>query len=153
VTGAFLRNAHGYCLSSTTTSNDNFEQDASQNNNILIQEDCDQPQKGKYWSWNEEISGSSDRHLCNGHKKCVAAPANYNGNINLIQWEHLNENGQRFNFFDLNTSGIFMIMNDHGKCLGIEENSKDIMARVWALNCNPSDNGQRWKWQPHNPGK
>ena len=142
--GAYFKNAYGKCLSS--------EEDGSQNGDALNQGDCDRPQKGQLWSWNEEVLGSGDRHLCNGHKKCVASPNNSKNNIALGQWPPYNQSGQRFAFSNMDTGGFFMIKNDHGKCLGIENNSKDNVAGVWALDCNASDNGQRWKWQPHISG-
>jgi hypothetical protein len=144
--GAILRNAHGKCLSSA--------QDGIDNGNILNQWDCGlKPEKGQLWSWNEAVLGSGDRHLCNGHNKCVASPQDSKNNIALLQWGHKEENGQRYTFFNLDSNGYFMIKNDHGKCLGIEGNSKDDAARAWALDCSPSENGQRWKWQPHTFGK
>lgn len=76
------------------------------------------PKNGHLWSWNETTLGSGDRHLCNGHNKCVSSLNNKSGtNIDLVQSEHLNETSQRFTIFNMATDGFFMIKNDDGKCI------------------------------------
>lgn len=133
-----MKNAHGKCLSSAA--------DGSHDGNVLNQWDCEIPENGQLWSWNETNLGSGDRHLCNGHKKCVGSPWNSDASIDVVQWEHVNENGQRFTFLYSATDGFYTIKNDHGKCLGIDNNSLDNTAVARVMDCNSSENGQRWKW-------
>ena len=142
-----MKNANGKCLSAVKF-------DSPDSNHTINQWDCGQSGYDQLWSWNETISGSKNRHLCNANKKCVASWFNLKQNIVLLEWEHSEENSQRFTFFNVDTNGYSMIKNDYGKCLGIEKKSKaNVESSAWALDCNSSDSGQRWKWQPHNSGK
>jgi len=116
-------------------------------NKNLIQWECNQEAKGMLWSWNETSFGSGNRHLCNGHGKCAASPRNSPSNIPLVQWESLDENGQKFHFLDLQSRpGFYLIKNDHGKCLAVPENKKYNGALIFVSHCNVSELGQHWKW-------
>ena len=121
--------------------------DVSMNNKNLIQSECNPKSKGMLWSWNETSFGSGNRHLCNGHGKCAASPRNSPSNKPLVQWESLDENGQKFHFLDSQTRpGFYLIMNDHGKCLAVPEKKNYNGAEIFVSHCNPSAVGQHWKW-------
>ncbi len=90
-----------------------------------------------------------DRHLCKnimGNVKCVASPMNFGWNTNVVEWEWKDEAGQRFTFKEDKESGYFRIVNDHGKCLSVGQNSKDDWALIYAWDCNTYEDGQLWKW-------
>ena len=115
----------------------------------LIQWDCNQHEKGQLWSWNETSLSSGDRHLCNGHGKCAASRENSPSNVDLIQWDHVDEEGQRYHFVEsLSRPGFYLIKNDHGKCLSsAPENKKDNKIIIYTNDCNSSEGGQNWKWK------
>jgi len=113
----------------------------------LLQWDCNHHEKGMLWSWNESSLGSGDRHLCNAHGKCAASRANSPSNVDIFQWEHLEEAGQRFYFLDsLAHPGFYLIRNDHGKCMAVPGNTDRNGAEIHARDCNVSEAGQHWKW-------
>lgn len=136
---SYLINGRGKCLYS-------IDKYSSQNGNKLVQWDCGLPDNGQLWSWNEPTFGSGDRHLCNGHKKCATSPYNSGASTNLVHWDYLDENAQRFNIFNQTADGFFMIKNDYGKCLGIAGDRKYTWAEAWVIDCNTSEKGQHWKW-------
>ena len=114
----------------------------------LQQSNCDPNDKTMLWSWNEVALGSRDRHICNGHGMCVATPYNSADNSLQIAYYHYDEHAQRFNLFDsLTHPGFYVIKNDHGKCLSVQGNTNQTGAQIWSNDCNPSEEGQRWKWQ------
>lgn len=113
----------------------------------LQQSDCDPSNKTMLWSWNEVSLGSRDRHLCNGDGMCVATPYNSVANSLLIVYYFHDEHAQRFYLFDLLAHpGFYVIRNDHGKCLSVLEKTNRTKAPIWAIDCNPMEAGQRWKW-------
>jgi len=98
------------------------------------------------WNWNYNNQVAPDRHICHVFYGCVASPQNYGGNTLLIKWGWLNEAGQRFTFKQDKATGYFRIVNDHGKCLAVAQNSKKDGAGIYAWDCNTDENGQLWKW-------
>jgi len=91
--------------------------------------------------------GSRDRHICNGHGMCVATPYNSADNSLQIAYFHYDEHAQRFNLFDsLTHPGFYDIKNDHEKCLSVQGNTNQNGAQIWSNECNPSEEGQLWKW-------
>ena len=118
------------------------------NQNDVQQSNCNPNDKTMLWSWNEVSLSSRDRHICNGHGKCVATPNNYANNALQIATFHYDQHGQRFNLLDsLAYPGFFVIKNDHGKCLSVQGNTNQTGAQIWSNDCNPSEAGQRWKWR------
>jgi len=114
----------------------------------VYQFDCDQSNNGMLWSWNQISFGSSDRHICNAHGKCLASVDNRNWSMHLIAFTHRNEQGQKFNFVDSSDHpGFYIIKNDHGKCLSVNGNTNKNGAHIWVNDCNPSEMGQHWKWR------
>ena len=117
--------------------------DADSDGYGVIPWDC-VPEKGQLWSWNDDSLGSGNRHICNGHRKCLGSPENTPKSSRLIQWESLDEGGQKFNLNKSETHPEFyVIQNDHGKCLGVMGDNDDI---IGVIDCNSSDGYQRWKW-------
>ena len=87
---------------------------------FLLQWDCYPNQKGQIWSWNQASLGSADRHLCNGHGKCAASIYDSPLNGLIIQWDPLDQEGQRYYFIDSPIRpGFYLIKNDHGKCISV----------------------------------
>lgn len=123
--------------------------DVGQNGQHIIQWDCNQYEKGMLWSWNETALGSGNRHLCNGHGKCVGSPVNSpNSNvyIYLIQWDHFDEEGQRYRLLDSPARpGFYSIKNDHGKCISVSEGTCNVF--LYTKDCNSSEDDQLWKWR------
>lgn len=137
-----LINGMGKCLAIT--------RDSSSSNSNLIQWDCNQHQKGMLWSWNKVPFGSGDRHLCNGFGKCAASPKNSPSTGDLVQWDHFDEEGQRFQFLDApGRPGFYLVKNDHGKCLAVRENKNRSGAKVYASDCKATEAGQHWKWSKY----
>lgn len=114
--------------------------------------------KGNIWSWNESSLGSGTRHLCNGFGKCATSEntsvlrnngtssSNEMGRV-LKQMDPSDEEDQRFYFLNsLTHPGFYVIKDEFGKCIGIQNNSDKIGAEIQALNCNPSNAGQLWQW-------
>ena len=92
--------------------------------------------------------GSRDRHICNGHGKCVATPYNSADNALQIAYAHWDEHAQKFNLLDLSARpGFFVIKNDFGKCISVKGNTNQTGAQIWSNDCNPSEAGQLWKWR------
>jgi len=113
----------------------------------LHQWDCNSSVHTMLYSWNQSTLGSRGRHICDGSGYCVATPGNVDWSHPLIAFSHEDEKGQRFTFVDsLTHPGFYIIKNDHGKCLSVEENMNRTGARIWAEDCNPSKAAQRWKW-------
>ncbi len=104
------------------------------------------------WSWNESSLGSGDRHLCNSLGKCATSynidPIVPNGPSFIRQDDYyMNKEAQKFYFVELPAYlGFFIIKDEFGQCVAIYGNTDRIMAEVRAMNCNPSEAGQRWKW-------
>ena len=123
--------------------------DYSMNGFPIIQWDCNHGQKGMLWSWNATSLGSGNRHLCNGHGKCAASPHNSPSNGVLIQWDHVDQEGQRYRFFESSSRpGFYLIKNDHGKCLSVVDgNKKGNGQHIGTNDCNSSEEGQNWKWK------
>ncbi len=122
--------------------------DSSSNGAGMIQWDCNSHQKRMQWSWNETSLGSGDRHLCNGHGKCAASPHNSPSNRSLVQWDHINQEGQRFHFVDSPSQpGFYLIRNDHGKCLSVAKFKTNNGASISTNVCDSSEKGQNWKWK------
>ena len=120
--------------------------DSSKNGYQINQWDCNQNEKGMLWSWNATSLGSGNRHLCNGHGKCAGSPGNSPFNEKLIQWDHGDEEGQRYHFFESSSRpGFYLIKNDHGKCLSVDGNKKGNGKSIRTNDCNSSEEGQNWK--------
>ena len=118
------------------------------NGDSLQQSDCDPNENTMLWSWNEVSLGSRDRHICNGHGKCVATPYNSDETALQITYDHLDEHAQRFYLLDsLAHPGFYIIQNDYGKCLSVKGNTNETGAEIWVNHCNPSEAGQHWKWR------
>ena len=137
---ANLINALGKCAAV----NRNF----SINGAYLRQWDCYPNQKGQMWSWNQATLGSADRHLCNGHGRCAASICDSPSNGPLIQWDHFDQEGQRYYFIDSPIHpGFYLIKNDHGKCISVFENAYWNGAYILVGDCNATLAGQNWKWK------
>ncbi len=129
--GQSLVNRNGKCLDISIVSNQ------------LIQSTCSRI----FTTWYYDNLTAKDRHICRTYlENCVASPMNSGGNTNLIKWGWKNEAGQRFTFKEDKATGYFRIVNDHGKCLSVGQNSKDEDAWVYAWDCNEYEDGQLWKW-------
>ena len=114
----------------------------------LYQFNCDPLNDRMLWSWNQESLGSRDRHLCNGNDSCAASPGNTYDSIHLVSWYRSDESGQRFHQVDSQSHlGFFVIKNDHGKCLSVNENTNKTGAQIWVNDCNSSEAGQHWTWR------
>lgn len=87
-----------------------------------------------------------DRHIYDISGNCVASPMNSGGNTNVIQWDWKDEKGQKFTFKQDQATGYYRIVNDHGKCLSVGQNSKKDDAWIYAWDCNEYEDGQLWKW-------
>jgi len=103
------------------------------------------------WSWNEASVGSGERHLCNQYKFCATSsrkdPSNPN-ETHIKQKNYTDKEGQRFEFLDLPAyPGFFLIKDEFETCIGINENTVVYAASVRAVDCNPTEAGQRWKWR------
>jgi len=103
------------------------------------------------WSWNEATVGSGDRHLCNEYNKCATSsrkdPSKPNETPRIRQKNYTDEEGQRFNFLDLPAyPGFFLIKDEFETCVGIFGNRDSYSIGVGAIDCNPSEASQRWKW-------
>lgn len=101
------------------------------------------------WSWNEVSLGSGDRHLCNNYGKCATSYRRVRPGepSYIIQEDPKDIEGQRFYFLELvSHPGFFIIKEEFGKCLGIDGNTDRVMSGVRAIDCNPLEAGQRWKW-------
>jgi len=103
------------------------------------------------WSWNEPSIGSGDRHLCNHFGMCATSykidPIRPNEPSFIRQEDPKDTEGQRFYFLELLAHpGFFIIKEEFGKCLAIYGNTDRVMSEVRALDCNPLEAGQRWKW-------
>jgi len=113
----------------------------------LIQWDCYPNQKGQIWSWNQASLGSADRHLCNGHGKCAASIYDSPLNGLIIQWDPLDQEGQRYYFIDSPIRpGFYLIKNDYGRCLSALGNNNWNGAEIHVRDCNATLEGQNWKW-------
>jgi len=132
---SYLMNLNGKCLAAP-------KDESHIIGNLLNSWNFGFPENGQLWSWNETTLGSGDRHLCNGHNKCVSSLNKSGTSIDLVQSEHLNETSQRFTIFNMATDGFFMIKNDYGKCIGLEKNNRF----AWAVDCKRYEKGQYWKW-------
>jgi len=114
---------------------------------FLYQLDCDKTVDTMLWSWNQSILGSRDRHICDGDGFCITTAGDSNGNHHLIVYYHSNGHAQKFSFVNSTTHpGFYVIKNDHGKCLSVKGSTNQTGAEIWADDCNPSEAGQRWKW-------
>ena len=59
----------------------------------------------------------------------------------------MDKKGQRFNFVKVpHHPGFFLIKDEFGTCVSIYGNTDRLMAEVRALDYNPSEAGQHWKW-------
>ena len=90
--------------------------DGGRNGSPLIHSDCNSKSKGSLWSWNDASSGSGDRHLCNGHRKCATSHENpTTPDAAIIQSDHVDIARQRFTFLDgasAKRPGFYLIKND-----------------------------------------
>ena len=125
-----LYNMNGKCLASP--------QSRSDRGTYLIQWDCLQ-ETGQQWKYDNQ-------HICNGYNQCVAAPQNSAGNVDVLQWDPLDENGQRYTITQFMQSGFNNVQNKWGKCLSVAENSGSNGARIVLWDCNQDEGGQRWRW-------
>ena len=133
---AHLINKHGQCLSSTTTGD----------GNVLTQTNC-QLIQGQQWSHNNPSTNSANNHIYNVWGLCVAAPGNTNKKTDLIQWNYVEEAGQKYTFGASQTPGYTLVRNGHGKCMAANANGSAVGVKIVAADCKAGESGQQWKWQ------
>jgi len=133
---AHLINKHGKCLAATTTGN----------GNTLTQTTC-LLHPGQQWSHNNPNTNSQNNHICNVWGLCIASPGNTNKNTDLVQWNLIEEAGQKFTFAASSTAGYTLVKNGHGKCIAANANGVGAGVKVVATDCRPAEAGQQWKWQ------
>jgi len=144
IKGANLINGLGKCLNSGDKPG--FQDISS--GIFLYQWDCNSSVDTMLWSWDQSILGSRDRHLCDANTFCVTTPSNVAWSYHLYAYYHDNMESQRFSFIDSSSHpGFYVVKNDFGKCLSVQGNTNKTGAEIWADDCNPSEAGQRWKWQ------
>ena len=143
IKNANLINGLGKCLNS----GNNPGHHNIMHNIFLHQWDCDPSVHTLLWSWNQTSLGSKDRHLCDRSEFCIETRYNGNWSDHLNVYYHQNLESQRFTFVDsLTHPGFYAIKNDYGKCLSVKGNTNQNGSEIWANECNPSEAGQRWKW-------